>query len=420
VVSITYVFITAFYFRRWLIELGLQYYELVRGIPLFVLTPVAMLGLWIWCRRSVTNGSVTGSRQHSLLFPAVIVVGSVSLDPIYCWLNFNPSVDSRYFYPDSESIDFLRKDQRMWRLIGLGDALPPNTSSYYHLQDSLGYDGMTYKRYFDFMGIIDPGFKDLTAALELRTLASKPWNPRTRLFDEYLLGLLASKDEGFVPYLRQAYYWNTTIQKFRNRRLLDLMNVKYVMTPPFSSPDEKIQNLDLMHDKEVRIYLNKTVLPRALIVSDWTWMKSDDEVMRAMSEVDFDPAVMAILQNPGVSETGGPLFVPKAAVGDVASSARILSYENERVVLESETSSDAVLVLTDVYYPGWKCTIDEKQVDIFIANFLFRGINLPAGKHQIVFFYEPASFMWGLRFTGIAALGTLAALIYIRSKRGQT
>jgi hypothetical protein len=123
-----YVLITVSYFWQWLNELNLRYYELVRGIPLLVLMPVTLMGLWIWYRRSSTNGSVMSSRQHSLLVPAVIVVFTTCLDPVYYWLNFNPSVESRFFYPSPESIEFLKKDRGIWRLMGIGDALLPNTA----------------------------------------------------------------------------------------------------------------------------------------------------------------------------------------------------------------------------------------------------------------------------------------------------
>src|SRR5437867_13197092 len=140
--------------------------------------------------------------------------------------------------------------------MGVAGALPANTASFYQLQDALGYDAMTYTRYYDFMVMIDPGFKDLVAALEIDKLASKPWNPRTRLFDEWILGLLASKDEGFLPFLRQANYWNSLVRTIHNRRLLDLMNVKYLVSPPGWFPDATLQNLELVYDKEMRIYLN--------------------------------------------------------------------------------------------------------------------------------------------------------------------
>jgi hypothetical protein len=71
------------------------------------------------------------------------------------------------------------------------------------------------------------------------------------------------------------------------------MNVKYLITPPSWSPGATIQDLDLVYDKEVRIYLNKNVLPRAIILNNWIWADNDPGVLRMMSEPNFDPRVTA-------------------------------------------------------------------------------------------------------------------------------
>ena len=274
------------YFWRWLASMNLQHYEIARAIPLLLITPLALVGLKLWHRR----------HNEWTWIAAAIMVITVAVDPLFYWLNFNPSIDKRFFYPTSEGIDLLKKDPETWRLMGVAAALPANTASYYQLQDALGYDAMTYTRYYDFMVMIDPGFKDLVAALQIDKLASKPWNPRTRLFDEWVLGLLASKNEGFLPFLRQANYWNSVVRTIHNRRLLDLMNVKYLVSPPGWFPDATLQDLELVYDKEMRIYLNKTVLPRAIAVNRWVVANSDQEAIRLLCKQPFRGNVRELKQ----------------------------------------------------------------------------------------------------------------------------
>jgi len=151
------------YFWRWLASMNLQHYEIARAIPLLLITPLALVGLKLWHRR----------HNEWTWIPAAIMVITVAVDPLFYWLNFNPSIDKRFFYPTSEGIDRLKKDPETWRLMGVAGALPDNTASYYQLQDALGYDAMTYTRYYDFMVMIDPGFKDLVAALEIDKLSRK-------------------------------------------------------------------------------------------------------------------------------------------------------------------------------------------------------------------------------------------------------
>ena len=77
--------------------------------------------------------------------------------------------------------------------------------------------------------------------------------------------------------------------------------------------------------------------------------------------------------------------------------------------METASSSSAFLVLSDVYYPGWKATIDGKPTHIFKTNYILRGVQLPPGKHVVRFEFKPLSFHLGLGIStaSVALLGYL-------------
>jgi len=50
-----------------------------------------------------------------------------------------------------------------------------------------------------------------------------------------------------------------------------------------------------------------------------------------------------------------------------------------------------LLVLHDIYYPGWRAIIDGTPTPIYRANILFRAIEMPKGKHTVRFEYAPFS-----------------------------
>ena len=76
-----------------------------------------------------------------------------------------------------------------------------------------------------------------------------------------------------------------------------------------------------------------------------------------------------------------------------AGTARMLEYQNQRVLCEVECSSPGYLVLLDSYYPGWHAYVDGKEARILVANYAFRAVEVRASKHRVEF---PSSIvLWG-------------------------
>jgi hypothetical protein len=175
--------------------------------------------------------------------------------------------------------------------------------------------------------------------------------------------------------------------------------------------------MELVYDKEIRIYLNKTVLPRAFLVRHWVWAQDDKEAMRLVSNPEFDPTATVVIQN----MRGGSSpkrIVSEVSEGKSAGAATVVSYRSERVVIRAEASDEAILLLSDAWYPGWKCTVDGAEVPVFAADYLFRGVPLAKGAHEVVFSYKPTSFAWGLRLSLLSAACWLLSLIWIRMHHG--
>ena len=55
------------------------------------------------------------------------------------------------------------------------------------------------------------------------------------------------------------------------------------------------------------------------------------------------------------------------------------------------TPKGGLLVLSEIYYPGWEATIDGKSAEIGRVNYVLRALKVPAGKHELVLSYRPAS-----------------------------
>jgi hypothetical protein len=77
---------------------------------------------------------------------------------------------------------------------------------------------------------------------------------------------------------------------------------------------------------------------------------------------------------------------------DVANAyVRVASRHNSRVILKVSTSRSGILVLHDLWYPGWEVSVDGKSKPLLRANVLFRGVEVPAGDHVVRFVFRPFS-----------------------------
>ena len=57
-----------------------------------------------------------------------------------------------------------------------------------------------------------------------------------------------------------------------------------------------------------------------------------------------------------------------------ARTARILEYQNQRVLCEVESNSPGYLVLLDSYYPGWHAYVDGIEAKILPPINAFRAV----------------------------------------------
>ena len=77
----------------------------------------------------------------------------------------------------------------------------------------------------------------------------------------------------------------------------------------------------------------------------------------------------------------------------------------------SENAEGGLAVFSEIYYPaGWKAYIDGNETEILCANYLLRALDIPAGEHEIVFEFEPESFVKGDRIS-MATSGILIIIL---------
>jgi hypothetical protein len=178
--------------------------------------------------------------------------------------------------------------------------------------------------------------------------------------------------------------------------VMDLAGVQYVVSyRPLSG-----RSLEALAEGEVKVYRNRTALPRAYLVPGYRVVPQSRERLQLLASLEFDPRREVVLEtDPGRPGTTG---LPGGRV-------RVISYAPEEVHLELEGAQEGFLVLSDTYYPGWRAQVDGVEQPIFRANHVFRAVPVQAGSREVVFRYQPPSLRQGLWLSALA-LGALAAI----------
>lgn len=94
---------------------------------------------------------------------------------------------------------------------------------------------------------------------------------------------------------------------------------------------------------------------------------------------------------------------------EAGQSASISTYRANEVIIEAETPTEDTLILTDLYYPGWKVYVDGQPAEAELIDGMYRGVKVPAGKHQVIWNYQSGYFL----IAGIISCVTLLILLMI-------
>jgi hypothetical protein len=176
--------------------------------------------------------------------------------------------------------------------------------------------------------------------------------------------------------------------------VLDLQNAKYVLTTPTNTlPQERFELVG--EQPGVRLYRNRTCLPRLQFVRQWQVIADRREILSRLASPSFDPRTMVFLEK----EPEKPSSVPAQATPGAAESVEITHYGAQRITARASVSSGGIAVLADTWYPGWKARLDGRDVPLYRADYTLKAIYLPAGQHDIEFYYDPLSFKLGATIT---------------------
>lgn len=285
------------------------------------------------------------------------------------WMPFEPK---NLVYPNVPIVKEFNNINKTFRVFG---PLTSEAVNYYRLLGIEGYDALFVKRYGEFISSLEKG----KLSQSQRSVVSLPKNGINTSKAINLLGIkyiVNKKSDG------QAV-WNFPYWTY--------------------SPDTFVL---IYEDLAYQILENTKVFDRAFLVNKYVVKNSPQEILNTMFSNKFN------LEKEVVLEKSINKLIDENAIG----STKILEYLPNKVKIQTSSTGNSILFLSDAYYPGWNAYVDGVQTEVYRANYSFRSVLAPKGAHIIEFKYEPSSLLFGFYglLLGVAILGLSVVLSFKR------
>ncbi len=344
------------------------------GVPLLVL--IGGLGiLWWWSKRP--------SAWRSALLIAILVIDLGSFGWFYEWHFAAPAeaAASRPQVLEAYQTELSATSQRLAPLHGglqpvhLG---APNLTRLWDVPSASGFNPLVLRRYGVLLGMADVG-----------RLPPKALEHENRALDLLAVRYL------FVP----TATWAGLDPACSDALAADPTRWRHVEDLPLGT-----------------VYENPRAMPRAWLVPEVMSLRPD-EILVAIQQSrlpdgrTYDPSMVALVEEPVTLEAQDPAS---------QRSAQVIRLSDTSIEVRTYTEAPAFLVLSDVYYPGWRATIDGEPTHVLRANYVLRGVMLSPGVHVVRFEFRPTIFYAGAGVSALAALAVAGMLAWplVRISRG--
>jgi len=307
------------------------------------------------------------SQRTHLLFALafVCIFVDITISSSNRWFNSTSkefvSIDKNSVYGCSEIVRFLEEgldDNYRYEAINAG-SMWFNSSAIWKIPSSLGYSPLIVNTYNDF---------------------SNPLNVNNyRDFSGFI--------EGY------------------NSPLFDLLGVKYVITNTVTMLDDLDPQVDSSQFTKVssacnNVFENTNPIPLVYFVDDIIYLEQNSLYEYFSVGPYYDPREVVVLENIpaklideySLNENNLISLNKDAFEGTID----IKEKTNNKLILQSSSNNDGVLVLNDVNYPGWHVFIDGVEEELLVTNYAFKGVYVTPGEHTIEFVFDPPLYKIGL------------------------
>jgi hypothetical protein len=261
-----------------------------------------------------------------------------------------------------------------YRVLNVNGTMAETNTSFFH-KSLGGYHGAKLKRYQEF---VDFHFPEAVGGLNTAVNTAKNEKFKTLALP---VGMTQEQAQKIFDTLRvNAFNLSGAAEYF------NMLNAKYIILNPNQAAVE-----------------NKTANGPAWFVSN-VKMATDanQEMLLSNGEKLGSSKTNAVVHAEFKSQLNG---IGKDSTAQIL----LMAYNPSNMQYKSVSKAKQLAVFSEIYYPaGWNCYIDGKAIETLRANYILRGVVVPAGSHKIEWKFEPVSVSGG---NNLAMLGSSILLL---------
>ncbi|MGH9768818.1 MAG: YfhO family protein, partial [Blastocatellia bacterium] len=160
------------------------------------------------------------------------------------------------------------------------------------------------------------------------------------------------------------------------------------------------------------ILRNLDAMPRAWLVAQADEVSEAEALRRIRGETDqpFDPRRLALLEIPPGEK------LPALPGGNLPpeTTAPSLTYKPNGIEIKTFADRPALLVVSEMNYPGWTAKVDGAPATIYKADYLLQAVALPAGSHVVEMRYTAPAAVRGAIISGVTLLALAGITLWAK------
>lgn len=313
---------------------------------------------------------------YKILLITILTITSFDLLR-FAWKN-TPFSESRFLFPETKILEFLRADTESYRIIGPG--IPMNYFMEYRIESANGYETIYPINNAKWFSLVNFGnFSGIARRYGEITNYCSP--------------------------------------------LISYDNIKYVVDYKKDPKDQSLSDsgeyaaclikngFDIVSTEgRVSVFQNPRYLPKVWRADKVEFVQDENSLIAKLNRLKWGEKTVLISGN-GKEVS----YLPD-------DSFKVSDYlENfNKIKFSVEASESSYIFISESFNKDWKATIDGRKTNLLRANYLFSALEIGSGKHQIVLNYEPMLFQIGLKVSIITTLFLFIYLLYDKNFRRRT